>query len=228
LAEEVSQSLDQRKADLDAIAAQVSVCTLCSLHQGRTRAVPGAGPVNADILFIGEGPGFHEDKQGLPFVGASGKYLEQLLDRIGLNRRDVFITNVVKCRPPENRDPLPTEVDICTKTYLFKQLDIIRPKVIVTLGRYSMGLFFPGAKITQIHGQVKWDNNRAHLPLFHPAAALRNDSLKPLLEADFMKIPSLVEEHAKRLSPNGGAAGSTGGDAAKPDPEPPPSQLSLF
>lgn len=213
-------TIEQRKAAMDAIAAQIAVCTKCQLHQGRTHAVPGAGPVPADIMFIGEGPGFHEDKQGLPFVGASGKFLEQLLATISLTRDDVFIANVVKCRPPENRDPLPVEVDTCTKEYLYRQIDLINPKVIVTLGRFSMGLFFPNAKITAIHGQPKWDKGRAYLPLFHPAAVLRNmATMKLQAEADMMKIPGLLAEYEKRA----GAA------KAKPEPpQTPPTQLNLF
>ncbi len=210
-----------RKAAVDTIAAQIKACTLCGLHAGRTHAVPGAGPVPVDIMFIGEGPGYHEDQQGLPFVGQSGHYLEKLLAMIKLNRHQVFIANVVKCRPPENRDPLPSEVDTCTKTYLFQQIELINPKVIATLGRFSMGLFFPNAKISAIHGKPKWEGERAYLPLYHPAAVLRNmKDLGPQMELDFKKIPQLVEEWEKRV--NGAAE-------AKPSaPSEPPTQLSLF
>jgi uracil-DNA glycosylase family 4 len=191
--------------------------TIEERYSGRTRAVPGAGPVPADILFIGEGPGFHEDKQGLPFVGQSGKYLEELLAMIGMNRSQVFIANVIKCRPPGNRDPLPAEVETCTAAYLFRQIDLIDPRIIVTLGRYSMGLFFPKGKITAIHGQPKRERGRIYLPLFHPAAVLRNIALKPQAEADFKKIPGLLEE-AKKMA-----------DAPREEPPPPPpTQLSLF
>jgi uracil-DNA glycosylase len=217
-------SVEDTQKALDTIAGQIAVCTLCQLHQGRTRAVPGAGPADAEILFIGEGPGYHEDKQGLPFVGNSGKFLEEMLGKIGLNRNQVFITNVVKCRPPENRDPLPVEVETCTKAYLFKQIDLISPKVIVTLGRFSMGLFFPGAKITQIHGQPKWDNGRALLPLFHPAAVLRNISMKPQAEADFKKIPELLAEWKKRNQSTPPPAEEDKSET----PQEPPTQLSLF
>ena len=216
-----AMTLQERQKALDAIAAEIAVCTKCPLHTGRTRAVPGAGPVDAEILFIGEGPGFHEDKQGLPFVGNSGKFLEELLAGIGMNRNQVFITNVVKCRPPENRDPVPLEVDTCTQTYLFHQIDLINPKIIVTLGRYSMGLFFPGAKITQIHGKPKFENGRYYLPLFHPAAVLRNMAvLKPQAVADFKKIPELLKEASQKKVEDVPSA-------PEPPPEP-PKQLSLF
>ncbi|MBX3084369.1 MAG: uracil-DNA glycosylase [Anaerolineae bacterium] len=197
-----SLTLDQRTAALDAIAGEIRVCTKCPLHQGRTKAVPGDGPYTADIMFIGEGPGFHEDQQGLPFVGASGRLLEEMLAVIGLNRKQVFITNVVKCRPPENRDPMPNEMGTCVPTYLNRQIELINPKVIVTLGRYSMGLFFPNAKISAIHGKPKWENNRAYLPMFHPAAVLRSmDTMKTQYEIDFKKLPGLVEEALKRVKP---------------------------
>jgi DNA polymerase len=128
---------------LQEVAEEVNVCTLCDLHHSRKRAVPGEGPTQATIMFIGEGPGFHENEQGRPFVGAAGKFLEDLLAKIGMRREQVFITNVVKCRPPGNRDPRPDEVDTCTSTYLERQIQAINPKVIVTLGRFSMGLFIP-------------------------------------------------------------------------------------
>ena len=220
-------TLEERKATLDLIAGEIRKCTKCPLYTGRTHAVPGAGPYTAAIMFIGEGPGFHEDKQGLPFVGNSGQLLEEWLASINLTRDDVFITNVVKCRPPGNRDPEPIEVDTCTKNYLFRQIELINPKVIVTLGRYSMGLFFPKAKITQIHGQAKHENGRYYLPLFHPAAILRNMGMKPQALADFKKIPGLVAD----------ARNQNEGDKPKPDkpdtktnepPPKPPTQLSLF
>jgi DNA polymerase len=217
-----SLSLEQRRARLEAIATLVKTCTKCPLHaQGRTNPVPGAGPYTAEIMFIGEGPGFNEDKQGLPFVGQSGRLLEELLAMIGLNRSQVFITNVVKCRPPENRDPLPEEVSTCTNSYLFEQIKLIDPKVIVTLGRFSMGLFFPDAKITQIHGRAKWVDGRAVLPLFHPAAILRNLSQRPLMDEDFKKIPQLVQEAKDR-------AAAASPSAAPLPPEEPPTQLTLF
>ena len=196
-------TLEQRTAALETIAEEVRACTKCPLYKTRTNAVPGDGPYNADIMFIGEGPGYNEDQKGLPFIGPSGRLLEEMLATIGLNRKQVFITNVVKCRPPENRDPLPNEMDTCVPTYLQRQIELINPKVIVTLGRFSMGLFFPGAKITAIHGKAKWENNRAYLPMFHPAAVLRGlDSMKPPYEADFKKLPGLVQEALKRVQPS--------------------------
>ncbi|HRE48120.1 MAG TPA: uracil-DNA glycosylase [Aggregatilineales bacterium] len=227
----MSMTPAESKAALDAIAVQVNACTACGLHKNRTRAVPGAGPANADLMFIGEGPGFHEDQKGLPFVGQSGKLLETLLGKIGLNRDQVFIGNVVKCRPPENRDPLPDEVTTCTEAYLFKQIEALQPKVIVTLGRFSMGLFFPKAKITAIHGQAKWENGRYYLPLFHPAAVLRNMAIMPQMEDDFQKIPTLVKDYTARLAKaSGGGGGSeTAAQAGEEKPaEDSPTQLTLF
>lgn len=214
-------TLEQRAAALQAIVAEVKVCTKCPLWEGRTKAVPGAGPTNAEIMFIGEGPGYNEDKQGLPFVGQSGHLLDEFLALINLTRDQVFIGNVVKCRPPGNRDPLPLEVDTCTSNYLFRQIEAIDPKVIVTLGRFSMNLFFPKAKITQIHGQPKRENGRFYLPMFHPAAILRNMSLRPEAEADFKKIPQLLADYAKQPKTPDGGKSST--DAPEK-----PTQLSLF
>jgi DNA polymerase len=165
---------------LQEVAQQVSECTLCELHHSRKRAVPGEGPAQAGIIFIGEGPGFHENEQGRPFVGAAGKFLEELLGKIGMRREQVYITNVVKCRPPGNRDPRPEEVDMCTRTYLDRQIQAINPKVVVTLGRYSMGLFLPNAKISSVHGQAMQVKGRLVVPMYHPAAALHQQSLKPI------------------------------------------------
>ena len=157
--------------DLEAIASEVRACQKCPLGQGRTHAVPGEGPADADIMFIGEGPGFHEDRQGRPFVGAAGQFLEELLASIGLTREDVYITNVIKCRPPGNRDPQPNELAACSE-YLDRQIASIRPQIIVTLGRFSMARYFPGASISRIHGQCKRVGNITVFPMLHPAAAL--------------------------------------------------------
>ncbi len=174
---------------LDALAAAIRACQRCPLAHTRTHAVPGEGPATAEILFIGEAPGYHEDRQGRPFVGASGRLLERLLADIGLKREDVFITNVVKCRPPGNRDPLPEEIQAC-QPWLHQQIDLIDPLVIVTLGRFSMAQFFPPtARITRIHGQAIVQDGRAILPMFHPAAALRNPQWMRAMEADFQQIP---------------------------------------
>lgn len=210
-------SLTERQAALQEIADRVRQCTLCPLSTGRTNAVPGAGRVDAEIMFVGEAPGFYEDQQGLPFVGASGKYLDELLGKIGMTRDEVFITNVVKCRPPGNRDPLPDEIDICVSTYLKQQVEIIQPKLIATLGRFSMALFFPkDARITKIHGHPLRANNRIYYPLFHPAAVLRNPNLRPAMEADFKRISELIAEIGQASEPD------------EPPPPPPPQQLSLF
>jgi len=177
--------------DLRVIASEVRACTACKLHLSRKKAVPGEGPANADYMFIGEGPGFHENEQGRPFVGAAGKFLEELLAGIGLSRDQVFIGNVVKCRPPGNRDPLPEEIHACSG-YLERQIQAIQPKVIVTLGRYSMARFFPNARISDIHGQGRTVNGRLVVAMYHPAAALHQPSLRRDIESDFAKLPSLV------------------------------------
>lgn len=176
---------------LEIIADEVALCTKCTLHHSRKLPVPGEGPPNAEILFIGEGPGFHENEQGRPFVGAAGKFLEELLESIHLKRSDVFIANVVKCRPPGNRDPQPDELSTCSY-YLERQIQVINPKVIVTLGRFSMAYFLPNAKISQIHGQAVQVRGRLIVAMYHPAAALHQRSLKPTIEADFAKIPQLI------------------------------------
>lgn len=203
------------------IAQQVRGCKLCRLHEGATNAVPGAGNIHTEIMFIGEGPGYHEDKQGLPFVGQSGKYLEYLLSLIGLKRDQVFITNVVKHRPPENRDPLPDEILAC-KAYLDRQIELIDPLVVATLGRFSMARYFPGGKITQIHGKPKFEDGRAYYPFFHPAAVLRNQSLKGDMEADFKRLPEILEQvKAQRAAAGSKKTDDNGGGE-------PPKQLSLF
>lgn len=217
----MAESLQERQAAMEKIAAEIRACEKCQLHKGRTKAVPGDGRVNAEILFVGEGPGFHEDQQGLPFVGASGKYLEQLLELIGLTRKDVFITNIVRCRPPQNRDPERIEIEAC-EPYLDRQIAIIRPKIIATLGRYSMAKFFPDGKISKIHGVPKKEEGRIYYPLFHPAAVLRNPALREPMEEDFKRMKKLLEE-LKASEPDND-------DDAPPPPPPPekPQQLSLF
>lgn len=178
---------------LAALTAEISVCTKCALHQERKKAVPGEGPAQSEIMFIGEGPGFHENEQGRPFVGAAGKFLDQLLAQAGVTRADVFIGNVVKCRPPGNRDPLPEELASCD-TYLEAQIDAIDPSIIVTLGRFSMNKFIPGAKISAVHGEMRKVGDRFVIPMFHPAAALHQAALKPAILADFAKLPELLKE----------------------------------
>jgi len=175
------------------IAKEVSVCMNCTLHESRKKSVPGEGPANAEIMFIGEGPGFHENEQGRPFVGAAGKFLDQLLAQAGVTRSEVFIGNVVKCRPPENRDPLPDELSACDM-YLERQIEAINPSIIVTLGRFSMGKYMQGAKISQIHGQMRKVGERYVISMFHPAAALHQAALKPAILADFARLPELLKE----------------------------------
>ncbi len=178
---------------LKEIAQQTSVCTRCKLHHSRRKAVPGAGNPQSEIMFIGEGPGFHENQQGLPFVGAAGQFLDELLAEANLKREDVFITNVVKCRPPGNRDPQPEELEAC-KPYLERQITAINPDVIVTLGRFSMGNFIRNGKISSIHGRSFWSNGRMIIPMYHPAAALHQPSLRSVVVEDFKKLPGLVAE----------------------------------
>ena len=177
------------------VARAVHDCTRCPLHETRQRAVPGEGPPDAEIMLIGEGPGFNEDKQARPFVGAAGQFLDELLGQAGYKRSDVFITNVVKCRPPGNRDPQPEELDAC-QAYLDRQIELIDPKVIVTLGRFSMYRYFPGASITKIHGQPQRVGNRLVVPMFHPAAALHQPRWRPLITEDFQKLPQFIAEAA--------------------------------
>ena len=180
------------------IAKEVTVCVNCALHHTRKKSVPGEGPATAEIMFIGEGPGFHENEQGRPFVGAAGKFLDQLLAQAGVTRADVWIGNVVKCRPPENRDPQPDELAACNE-YLERQTQAIDPSIIVTLGRFSMNKFFSGAKISAVHGQMKKVGDRYVIAMFHPAAALHQAALKPAILADFAKLPELLEQARKGL-----------------------------
>jgi DNA polymerase len=184
--------IEARRGALAGLNAEVSACRACPLGGSRTRAVPGEGPVDAEIMFIGEAPGYYEDQQGRPFVGAAGQFLEQLLASIGLKRSDVFIANIIKCRPPGNRDPLPEEIGACSG-YLNRQIGIIRPKLIVTLGRYSLARFLPGSPISRVHGEARWVNGRWLVPMYHPAAALHQGSLRGTIEADFAKIPGYLD-----------------------------------
>ena len=178
--------------DLNKVASEVNVCTLCGLAAGRKKAVPGEGPAGAEIMLIGEGPGFHEDQQGRPFVGPSGQFLNELLASAGYKREQVFIANVVKCRPPGNRDPLPEEIQACAQ-YLDRQIALINPKVIVTLGRFSMAKWFAGQKISAIHGKAKKIDGRVVVAMFHPAAALHQPALRTAIEEDFRRLPEIVK-----------------------------------
>jgi uracil-DNA glycosylase len=203
--------------ELEALAKQIGKCQLCGLGRSRTNAVPGEGPATAHIMFIGEAPGYHEDQQGRPFVGASGKFLDELLASMGMRREQVYIANVIKCRPPQNRDPLPEEIATC-KSYLDQQIALVKPAVIVTLGRFSMARYFPDQSISRIHGQAKKIGSTLYVPMFHPAAALHQPKYRSLIEEDFARLPALLA----RLQ-----------GAEKPAESPPPpeekvEQLSLF
>jgi uracil-DNA glycosylase len=208
--------------ELAQVAAEVNACTLCKLYKTATRGVPGEGPADAKIMFIGEAPGFNEDRQGRPFVGAAGQFLEELLGLAGLRRRDVFIANVVKHRPPNNRDPEPDEIAACSG-YLERQIAAINPRVIVTLGRFSMAKWFPGERITRIHGQPRWVGGRLVVPMMHPAAALHQAQNRPLIEADFRRLPEFLDQAEREFAKRVAAA------APPPEPdEPEMEQLSMF
>jgi uracil-DNA glycosylase len=209
--------------ELEQIAAEVRGCTACKLYQTATKGVPGEGPADARIMFIGEAPGFNEDRQGRPFVGAAGQFLEELLALAGLRRQDVFIANVVKHRPPNNRDPEPDEIAACAP-YLERQIAAIDPRVIVTLGRFSMARWFPGERIMRIHGQPRWFGSRLVVPMLHPASALHQPQNRPLIEADFRRLPEFLADAERRLAATPPAADAP---PAKPD-EPDLEQLSLF
>lgn len=199
------------------VAQAVSVCTRCALQFSRKRSVPGDGPADAQVVLIGEGPGFHENEQGRPFVGQAGKFLDELLALAGLKRAEVFITNVVKCRPPGNRDPLPEELSACS-SILDQQLEILHPRVIVTLGRFSMARFLPNARISEIHGQPRWVEGCMIVPMYHPAAALHQPKLRPDLEADFSRLPGYLQAQP---GPQKASAPPKKGNEAE-------TQLSLF
>ena len=181
-----------KKEELQKIKADILTQNVCpELAKGATQLVFGDGSADAELVFIGEAPGKHEDIQGLPFVGAAGKFLNEMLASIGLKRADVYITNIVKYRPPDNRDPYPDEKAEFLP-FLRKQLDVIKPKLVITLGRHSLECFLPGLQISQCHGQPKRYKGQVYLPLFHPAAALYNGAMRQTLIDDFMKIPQIL------------------------------------
>ncbi len=197
---------DERKQALDELAAEVAGCTLCPLHEQRTQAVPGEGHPDTEVVFVGEGPGYNEDKQGRPFVGAAGGVLNELLGAIGWQREEVFITNVVKCRPPANRDPEPHEIAACAP-YLQRQLQVLDPALVVTLGRYSLGTFMPGARISSAHGTIRLIDpetgaaNASVYAMYHPAAALRQGSLKETMLVDMAGVPeALIQSRERRAA----------------------------
>lgn len=187
-------------AALAELNRQIAVCVDCELSETRTRTVPGEGRPDADIILIGEAPGYYEDQQGRPFVGPAGQFLEQLLGSIGLRRQDVYIGNVIKCRPPQNQDPLPHQIKACDK-WLQSQMEIISPKMVVTLGRYSLAKFLPGQPISRIHGQARRVGSLLVVPMYHPAAALHQGSLRKTIEEDFRKLPAFLKEMTKEETP---------------------------
>ncbi|MBI2980103.1 MAG: uracil-DNA glycosylase [Chloroflexi bacterium] len=195
---------------LSELYQEIAVCRRCDLFKSRTKAVPGEGSENAEIMFIGEAPGWHEDQQGRPFVGPAGQYLDELLALINLKREQVYIANVIKSRPPGNRDPLPTEIAAC-HPWLDRQIEIIQPKMIVTLGRYSMAKFFPGKSISKIHGTAQRQDDVIYFAMYHPAAALHQGGLRGVIEEDMRKIPVLLAE-AKNVA----------------EVKPAPQQLNMF
>jgi DNA polymerase len=208
---------------LEALVREVGACQRCPLYRSATRAVPGEGPPNAKILFIGEAPGFYEDQQGRPFVGPAGKLLEEMLGLIGLSRRDVYITNVLKHRPPGNRDPERDEIAACAE-WLDRQIALLRPPLICTLGRYSMAKFFPPRSMRELHGRTARYGDATCYALYHPAAVLRDPRLKDVFAEDFRRIPEVLAQ-AEAAIAKAAAAGEAAADAqAAPSPE----QLSLF
>ena len=222
-----------RGATLEAIAAEVRTCTNCRLHETRTRAVPGEGNPDTEVVFVGEGPGFNEDREGRPFVGRAGALLVKFLATLGWRRDDVFITNIVKCRPPENRDPEPDEIAACAP-YLHRQLEVLDPALIVTLGRHSLGRFMPGERISAAHGTVRPVDpatgaaNALAFALYHPAAALRATEIERTSYADFARIPAALVESRARRAPAGPDSIAVTAVATAPDAgvRPIPSRLS--
>ena len=216
----------ERQAALDAIGAEVAACRRCRLHEGRTLSVPGEGTAATEVVFVGEGPGFNEDRQGRPFVGQAGSLLDELLASVGWSRGEVFITNVVKCRPPGNRDPEPDEIAACAP-YLTRQLDALDPALVVTLGRFSMGRFSPGSRIGQVHGTFRAADAASGAPraltfaMYHPAAALHQGSLKQTLFVDMQGVPeALTEARALRTAAAEPAAAPEAGLTAPTAAEP--------
>jgi len=175
------------------LCEEIVACRGCELAKSRTKVVPGEGAGDADLLFIGEAPGWHEDQQGRPFVGPAGQFLDQLLASIGLRREEVYIANVIKCRPPQNREPLPAEIQSCCK-WLDRQIEIIQPPMIITLGRYSLARYFPTESIGKIHGKPRKLGGVIYYPMYHPAAALHQGSLRRTIETDMLRIPQILAQ----------------------------------
>ncbi len=183
---------------LTQLCEEIIACRDCELAKYRIKVVPGEGAENADLLFIGEAPGWHEDQQGRPFVGPAGQFLDQLLASIGLQREKVYIANVIKCRPPQNRDPLPAEIQSCRK-WLDRQIETIQPQMIVTLGRYSLARYFPNESIGKIHGKPRKLGGVIYYPMYHPAAALHQGSLRQTIEMDMLRIPQILAQGKELL-----------------------------
>ena len=213
----------ERRAALEQIAEEVRACTACRLHEGRTQAVPGEGAADTEVVFVGEGPGFNEDREGRPFVGRAGGLLVRLLARIGWRRDDVFITNVVKCRPPGNRDPQPDEIAACG-SYLRRQLEVLDPAVVVTLGRYSMATFMPGVRIGQVHGTSQpvdpdtGARNALAFAMYHPAAALRTAAIERESYEDVARVPEVLLRARRRRAAD--AEAPEAAPSARPDAAP--------
>ena len=225
----------ERQAALEVIAGEVRTCTRCRLHATRTQSVPGEGDPSTEVVFIGEGPGFNEDRQGRPFVGRAGDLLVRLLGSIGWRREDVFITNVVKCRPPDNRDPEPDEIAAC-EPYLRRQLEVLDPAVIVTLGRHSMGRFMPGARISQAHGTMRpadpatGAGDALVFAMYHPAAALRTPAIERDSFDDIAEVPTALIASRERRAARERTAVAVGagvGTAVAVAPEPPAEPESI-
>ena len=224
----MGRSAADRREDLVALYKEARGCTLCPLHESRTQVVFGAGNADADLMFVGEAPGFHEDQQGVPFVGRAGQLLNELLEEQGLVRDDVFIANTLKCRPPENRDPTPDEIETC-RPYLERQVELIEPRVICTLGNFATKLLTGSPQgITRVHGvpqERELGTRTVQLfPIFHPAAGLRTPAVKEQLREDFAKLPALLSEPVEQEpAPEAGHA-----DAETTTPAPRDDQLGLF
>jgi uracil-DNA glycosylase family 4 len=208
----------ERQPALEAIAAEVRICTKCRLHETRTKAVPGEGDPETEVVFVGEAPGFNEDQGGRPFIGRAGDLLVKLLASIGWRREEVFITNIVKCRPPDNRDPQPDEIAACAP-YLRRQLELLDPAVIVTLGRHSMARFMPDARISQAHGTLRpvdpatGARDAFAFAMYHPAAALRTPAIEHESYADIANVPTALIDARRRRSAGSALPGSPAAEA---------------
>ncbi len=201
-------------SELQELHKTIAVCTDCDLCRTRTHAVPGEGAPDAEVMLVGEAPGFYKDQQARPFIGPAGRFLDALITSAGLKREQLYIANVIKCRPPDNRDPLPTEIEACRK-HLRRQIELIKPRLIVTLGRYSLSWFFPRESIGKVHGRPRTRDGICFLPMYHPAAALHAGNMRKVIEEDFRRIPEVLET-ARQAQPVATA------------PEPEPEQMRLF